>query len=61
MEPLSAGPAPVIDAALTARLTEICGAGGVITDPQELRTYECDGLTGAPLQSRALVVLPQTR
>src|SRR5579862_2570144 len=61
MEPLSAGPAPtaVIDAALAARLTEICGAGGVITDPQELRTYECDGLT-AHRCSPGLVVLPQT-
>ncbi len=59
MEPLSAGPAPVIDAALTARLTEICGAGGVVNDPQQLRTYECDGLT-AHRCSPGLVVLPQT-
>ena len=44
---------------LAARLTEICGAGGVVTDPQELRTYECDGLT-AHRCSPGLVVLPQT-
>jgi glycolate dehydrogenase FAD-linked subunit len=44
---------------LAVRLTEICGAGGVITDPQELRTYECDGLT-AHRCSPGLVVLPQT-
>ena len=30
---------------LVPRLREICGAGNVITDPLELRTYECDGLT----------------
>ncbi len=44
---------------LAARLTEICGADGVVTDPQELRTYECDGLT-AHRCSPGLVVLPQT-
>jgi glycolate oxidase len=44
---------------LAVRLTEICGADGVVTDPQELRTYECDGLT-AHRCSPALVVLPQT-
>src|ERR1700722_17435650 len=31
--------------ALVPRMREICGAGHVITDPLELRTYECDGLT----------------
>jgi len=45
--------------ALAARLAEICGADGVITDPQQLRTYECDGLT-AHRCSPGLVVLPQT-
>jgi glycolate oxidase len=44
---------------LAARLTEICGPGSVITDPQELRTYECDGLT-AHRCSPGLVVLPRT-
>jgi glycolate oxidase len=44
---------------LAARLTEISGPGSVITDPQDLRTYECDGLT-AHRSSPGLVVLPQT-
>jgi glycolate oxidase len=48
-----------MDSALTARLTEICGSGSVVTDPQELRTYECDGLT-AHRCSPGLVVLPKT-
>ena len=50
---------PRIDTALIAALTEICGAGQVISDPQELRTYECDGLT-AHRCSPGVVVLPQT-
>ncbi len=40
-------------------LAEICGQDAVISDPMELRTYECDGLTShrcAP----GLVVLPET-
>jgi glycolate oxidase len=45
--------------ALAAKLAQICGAGNVITDPQELRTYECDGLTSHRC-SPGLVVLPQT-
>ncbi|MGB6455109.1 MAG: FAD-linked oxidase C-terminal domain-containing protein [Streptosporangiaceae bacterium] len=40
-------------------MTEICGADNVITDPQQLRTYECDGLT-AHRSTPGLVVLPQT-
>src|SRR6202045_493716 len=43
--------------ALLPRLREICGAGNVITDPLELRTYECDGLT-SHRSVPALVVLP---
>ena len=45
--------------AMVPRMTEICGPGGVVADPAELRTYECDGLTShrAP---PALVVLPET-
>jgi glycolate oxidase len=43
--------------ALVPRLREICGAGNVITDPLELRTYECDGLT-SHRSVPALVVLP---
>jgi glycolate oxidase len=45
--------------ALVPRMKEICGPAGVLTDPAELRTYECDGLTShrcAP----ALAVLPET-
>ena len=46
-------------AALAPRMTRICGADNVITDPQELRTYECDGLT-AHRCSPGLVVLPES-
>jgi glycolate oxidase len=46
-------------AALIPRLTAICGQDGVITDPLELATYECDGLTSHRCRP-ALVVLPQT-
>ncbi len=45
--------------ALIPRLAGICGADAVITDPMELRTYECDGLTSHRC-SPGLVVLPQT-
>ena len=31
---------------LRATLTAVLGPAGVISDPVELRTYECDGLTG---------------
>ncbi|HET6188346.1 MAG TPA: FAD-binding protein, partial [Trebonia sp.] len=40
-------------------MTDICGAPNVITDPLELRTYECDGLT-SHRATPALVVLPGT-
>jgi glycolate oxidase len=46
-------------ARLAPVLAEICGPDAVISDPMELRTYECDGLTShrcAP----GLVVLPDT-
>jgi glycolate oxidase len=42
---------------LARRMRDICGAGNVITDPLELRTYECDGLT-SHRSVPALVVLP---
>jgi glycolate oxidase len=42
---------------LVPRMRDICGAGNVITDPLELRTYECDGLTSHRCVP-ALVVLP---
>jgi len=48
-----------MESAFVARLAEICGPQDVITDPQELRTYECDGLT-AHRCSPGLVVLPRT-
>ena len=51
---------PHADAAeLIPRMTAICGATNVITDPLELRTYECDGLT-SHRATPALVVLPGT-
>jgi glycolate oxidase len=48
-----------IDDQLAIRLARICGADSVITDPQELRTYECDGLT-AHRSSPGIVALPQS-
>jgi glycolate oxidase len=48
-----------MDGTFISRLTEICGSGNVITDPQQLRTYECDGLT-AHRCSPGLVVLPES-
>jgi glycolate oxidase len=44
---------------LVAAVTVACGADNVITDPAELRTYECDGLT-SHRSVPALVVLPET-
>ena len=44
---------------LVQRMAEICGPEGVVSDPLELRTYECDGLTSHRC-SPGLVVLPQT-
>ncbi len=49
--------APASLAVLAERMVPICGAANVITDPVELRTYECDGLT-AHRCSPGLVVLP---
>ncbi|MBO0802645.1 MAG: FAD-binding protein [Nocardiopsaceae bacterium] len=46
-------------AGLAGRMTAICGRQHVITDPLELRTYECDGLT-SHRATPALVVLPGT-
>ena len=45
--------------ALVPRMIQICGPDDVITDPLELRTYECDGLT-AHRCSPGLVVLPES-
>ncbi len=57
--PAAGGNAGAVDAAFAAMMTEICGADNVITDPQQLRTYECDGLT-AHRSIPGLVVLPQS-
>jgi glycolate oxidase len=46
-------------AGLIPQLTGILGPDLVITDPMELRTYECDGLTSHRC-SPGLVVLPET-
>ena len=57
---MQADPAPPLAAALIARFTAIVGERNCIWKPDELRTYECDGLTSF----RALpgvVVLPATR
>ena len=49
--------------ALVPRMTEICGRGGVLTDPAELATYECDGLTQhrSPRRRRAAEQCPAGR
>jgi glycolate oxidase len=44
---------------LTERLRKIAGAESVITDPADLRTYECDGLT-YHRATPGVVVLPGT-
>jgi glycolate oxidase len=53
------GGAPREVAALIPALTDIVGPRNVITDPLELRTYECDGLT-SHRATPALVVFPAT-
>jgi glycolate oxidase len=49
----------MLDRALTDELARICGAPNVVTDPLELRTYECDGLTSHRAVP-AFAVLPET-
>src|SRR6266496_4481497 len=44
---------------LAARLRPVLGDKGVITDRQQLRTYECDGLAHYKV-TPGLVVLPET-
>jgi glycolate oxidase len=58
-DPAAASEADAVDAAFSLAMAAICGADNVITDPQQLRTYECDGLT-AHRSVPGLVVLPQT-
>ena len=45
---------------LTAHLRSVLGDGAVITDHEQLRTYECDGLAHFRV-TPAVVVLPRTR
>jgi glycolate dehydrogenase FAD-linked subunit len=45
--------------ALVPEMTRICGPDGVLSDPAQLATYECDGLTSHRC-SPGLVVLPTT-
>jgi len=47
------------DSELERELGAIVGASNCIGDPGELRTYECDGLTGTRVRPR-FVVLPST-
>src|ERR1700691_4059258 len=59
--PKAATPAAATLAAATLApaMREICGRADVLTDPLQLRTYECDGLTSHRTVP-ALVVLPET-
>src|SRR3954471_20135440 len=43
--------------AVRREIGDLVGAGGLISEPAQLRTYECDGLTGFRVIP-ALVVLP---
>src|SRR5689334_16105489 len=45
--------------AVRCEIGDLVGAGGLISEPAQLRTYECDGLTGFRVIP-ALVVLPAT-
>jgi glycolate oxidase len=49
----------VIATTLQRQMTDAVGSSGVIADPTQLRTYECDGLTGHRVVP-GLVVLPET-
>ena len=44
---------------LVARIEAALGREGVIVEPEQLRTYECDGLTGRRVVP-ALVALPRS-
>jgi glycolate oxidase len=58
-EPAARNPARTATSALIPRLARICGKDAVLTDPLQLRTYECDGLT-AHRCTPGLVVLPES-
>ena len=49
-----------MDPALLQRLRAIVGPGGVISEPEQLHTYECDGLTNFRVLPAA-VALPRSR
>lgn len=49
----------MVPRSLENRLTAALGRAAVITNPTQLRTYECDGLTGYRV-TPALVALPRT-
>jgi glycolate oxidase len=57
--PTAAAAATRRAAELAPRMRAICGDANVLTDPLELRTYECDGLT-SHRATPALVVLPSS-
>jgi glycolate oxidase len=48
-----------VNDAVREEIGALLGPGGVISEPAQLRTYECDGLTGYRVVP-ALVVLPST-
>jgi glycolate oxidase len=48
-----------VDEAFRREIAGLVGEGGLISEPAQLRTYECDGLTGFRVVP-ALVVLPAT-
>ncbi len=58
---MSASPSPVVEAAVrgdvAARMASVVGALHCITDPSDMRTYECDGLTSFRVMP-GIVVLP---
>ena len=49
--------APAVPAELVGRISAVVGARNCITDPSELRTYECDGLMSFRVMP-GIVVLP---
>jgi glycolate oxidase len=49
----------MLDMALVARLREVLGPGGILTEHEQLRTYESDGLTSYAA-TPGLVALPET-
>src|SRR5262245_26539599 len=56
---MEAKAAPPLPADVVARFAAIVGAANCLSRPEELRTYECDGLTSFRARP-GLVVLPQT-